>query len=413
MNSKNDFFRALGVSNGDKKDLNRLSRLTGIRCGMLKYYNDTNTLPSGADLEGICSGLGLSSQELMLKMGKFDRNIVAAIQRHSDRIFDMIKDEVQFEPEKKTSPLMVFETEQGKLYQGDCLDLMATLPEDSVDLIFADPPFNLNKLYPSKIDDNLKEEQYLGWCEQWADECIRILKPGGSLFVWNLPKWNTRMAAYLNGRLTFRHWIATDIKYTLPIPGRLYPSHYSLIYYCKGKKPTTFHPDRLPMEICPHCMGDLRDYGGYKHKMNPSGVNMTDVWFDIPPVRHAKYKKRKNANELSVRLLDRIIEIASDETDLVFDPFGGSGTTYVVSEMKKRRWIGIEIGPVEDIIARLADMEGEADYLETIRKDYNNLFTDRNLRKRQECGMWTPESVRKKKLDKQRQKSLFTNNSAR
>jgi site-specific DNA-methyltransferase (adenine-specific) len=135
---------------------------------------------------------------------------------------------------------------------------------------------------------------------------------GGSLFIWNLPKWNTSISGYLNNLLTFRHWISVDIKCNLPISARLYPSHYSLLYYCKGEKPKTFHPDRLPMQVCPSCKTDLRDYGGYKDKMNPRGVNLTDVWYDIPPVRHAKYKRR-DANELSLKLLDRVIEMASEE----------------------------------------------------------------------------------------------------
>jgi site-specific DNA-methyltransferase (adenine-specific) len=273
---------------------------------------------------------------------------------------------------------------------------MQHMDSGSVDLIFADPPFNLNKLYPSNIDDNLKNEQYLRWCENWVDECIRLLKPGGSFFIWNLPKWNTHLSGYLNQRLTFRHWIAVDIKYSLPIKGRLYPSHYSLLYYCKGEKPNTFHPDRLPMDICPHCVGDLKDYGGYKHKMNPDGVNLTDVWLDIPPVRHRKYKKRNGSNELSVRLMDRIIEMASDEGDLVFDPFGGSGTTYAVAEIKNRKWIGIEIGPVDDIINRFETIDEDADYLARIRQHTNCLITDEDLKRRMEKGWWTPDSVRKK-----------------
>jgi site-specific DNA-methyltransferase (adenine-specific) len=273
---------------------------------------------------------------------------------------------------------------------------MHNIDSNSVDLIFADPPFNLNKLYPSKIDDNLKSGQYLRWCEKWANECIRILKPGGSFFIWNLPKWNTYMSGFLNGRLTFRHWISVDIKYTLPIKGRLYPSHYSLLYYCKGEKAANFHPDRLPMSICPHCLGDLKDYGGYKHKMNPDGVNITDVWLDIPPVRHKKYKKRNGSNELSIKLLDRIIEMASDEGDTVFDPFGGSGTTYAVAEIKKRCWIGVEIGPVGDIISRFENIDNDAEYIYNIRKNINCLIRKKDLKRRIENGWWTSDSVRKK-----------------
>eukprot|EP01037_Dinobryon_pediforme_P018005 gene18005-18242_t len=121
----------------------------------------------------------------------------------------------------------ILETPLGRLYQADCITMMRSLPQESVDLAFADPPFNLGKSYSSKINDNLGEPDYLIWCRAWLDEMIRVLKP---------------------------------------------------------------------------------DYGGYKDKMNPKGVNLSDVWTDIPPVRHAKYKKR-DANGLALKLMDRIIPL--------------------------------------------------------------------------------------------------------
>ena len=259
---------------------------------------------------------------------------------------------------------------------------MRSLDSDSVDMIFADPPFNLNKLYPSNINDNLKTERYLEWCETWLSECIRLLKHGGALFLWSLPRWNAEIAAFLCGRLTFVHWIAVDIKYSLPIQRRLYPSHYSLLYFVKGPQARVFHPDRLPMQVCPHCAGDLRDYGGYKAKMNPKGVNLCDVWWDIAPVRHAKYKRRNGANELPLKVLDRVIEMSTDEGDLVFDPFGGAGTTYMAAELKGRRWLGIEIGPTDDIVRRFADIELDRKILSDQRKGLNALFTE-PVRRRQ------------------------------
>jgi site-specific DNA-methyltransferase (adenine-specific) len=258
-------------------------------------------------------------------------------------------------------------------------------------MVFADPPFNLDKDYPSGIDDNRKEEEYLSWCETWLSHCTRVLKHGGSLFVWNIPKWNTYISRYLNNLLNFRHWIATDITYRLPIRGRLYPSHYSLLYYCKGKKPKTFNPDRTPLETCRHCYNDIKDYGGYKRKMNPEGKSLTDVWYDISPVRHSKYKNRSQGNELSIKLMDRIIEMSTEPDDLVFDPFGGAGTTYAVSEMKNRRWLGIEIGPTEAIETRLSDTSDELEHLREIRDDLNNLFPDEVKKKRKKKDIWTDD----------------------
>jgi len=390
------FFEALGIKSKDGQSAQKFARQVGMPVERLRYYNDNNKLPTGSDMKRIYNATGINKEELMLKMGLLDSWLSSVLRKNADQIYSIISSQVQSENERLPMPAPVYETGLGRLYQGDSLDLMKNIDDDTIDLIFADPPFNLKKLYPSNIDDDLKSDQYLRWCGRWADECIRILKPGGSLFIWNLPKWNTYMSAYLNDRLTFRHWIAVDIKYSLPIKGRLYPSHYSLLYYCKGDKPNRFHPDRLPMSICPHCSGDLKDYGGYKHKMNPDGVNLTDVWLDIPPVRHKKYKRRNGSNELSIKLLDRIIELASDSGDLIFDPFGGSGTTYAVSEIKNRRWIGMEIGPVDDIVTRLENINEDRTYLSKIRQNINCLISNEDLEKRIENSWWTPASVRKK-----------------
>jgi len=383
------FFNALQIE--DKLSLNRFSKKTGISVKRLKYYNDGNKMPTGKDLNLILANTDLSKIELMLLTETFHHELKSLIAENAKQIGKLLSPKKEKKESKKDIKTL-FETELGRLYQCDCLDLLKTMKSDSVDLVFADPPFNLNKLYPSKIDDDLKTEQYLSWCENWAYECTRVLKSGGSFFTWNLPKWNTYLSEFLNTILTFRHWISVDIKYSLPVRGRLYPSHYSLLYYCKGEKPNTFHPDRLPMGICPHCYGDLKDYGGYKNKMNPDGINISDVWLDIPPVRHAKYKKRNGSNELSVKLLDRIIEMSSNKGDVIFDPFGGSGTTYVVSELKERKWIGVEVGPINGIIDRFNSIHEDRANLKTLRNDINALIPKKYYKKRVEKGLWTPES---------------------
>lgn len=287
----------------------------------------------------------------------------------------------------------------GALYRGSCLDVLPGLAPESVDLIFADPPFNLGKSYGSGMDDSIPERRYLDWSRQWIDECVRVLKPGGSFFLYNLPKWNLALGSYLNDRLTFRHWIAIEMTYTLPIAGRLYPSHYSLLYFCKGPRPTTFTPDRIAMATCPHCTEELKDYGGYKDKMNPLGISLTDVWKDIPPVRHQKFKRRDDGNELSIKLLDRIITMASRPGDLVLDPFGGSGSTYAVAELKERRWLGIELGPVHQIVARLSpsNLNVERQFLERYRSELNALFPPNVWTARERRGLWTPGRIPKGK----------------
>lgn len=278
----------------------------------------------------------------------------------------------------------ILQTPFGRLYQSDCITVLDALEPESVDLAFADPPFNLGKQYSSNIDDAKTSHEYLEWCQTWLDGMIRVLKPGGSLFLWNLPKWNLPLGAFLGGRLTFRHWITVDIKYSLPINGRLYPSHYSLLYFVKGIKPAIFHPDRLPVPCCRHCGGELKDYGGYKDKMNPKGVNLSDVWTDIPPVRHAKYKKR-DANALSLKLMDRIVAMASDPGSLVLDPFGGSGTTYVAAELTERRWVGCELD-CSAIMDRFESLDADRDHLSQIQANKNTLFTCADMKTRCKAG---------------------------
>jgi site-specific DNA-methyltransferase (adenine-specific) len=257
-------------------------------------------------------------------------------------------------------PEPVYTTAFGRLYQGDCLDLLSATADDIFDLVFADPPFNLGKNYGKGIDDARRDADYLGWCEQWVRASVRTLAPGGAFFLFNIPRWNVELGHVLNAAgMQFRHWIAIDIKYSLPIPGRLYPSHYSLLYYTKGK-PKTFQRPRVAIPVCRHCGGDIKDYGGHRNKLHPDGLNLTDVWLDIPPVRHAS-TKRRSANELSPKLLRRVLEIASAPGDLVFDGFGGSGTTYAVAEEMHRHWVGVELGDVHPIIARLEGRAAEVE----------------------------------------------------
>jgi site-specific DNA-methyltransferase (adenine-specific) len=223
--------------------------------------------------------------------------------------------------------------------------------------VFADPPFNVGKQYRSGTDDKRPEEEYISWCKEWLDECHRILKPGGALFLYNLPKWNVLLGAYLqqDKGMEFRHWIAIEMSACLPIPKRLHPSHYSLIYYTKGA-PKTFRRIRTPIQLCRHCGREVKDYGGHRSAMNPNGVTLKDVWTDIPPVRHRKFKsENRNANALSTKILDRVVEMSTVPGDVVVDPFGGSGTTYAVCEAKHRHWIGMEIDYADDIVSRLTE----------------------------------------------------------
>lgn len=262
-----------------------------------------------------------------------------------------------------------YTSQLGALFAADCMKVLPFIKSDTFDTVFADPPFNLGKEYGSSTHDRRDESEYLTWCQAWLAECVRLLKPGGALFLYNLPKWNVLLGAFLSQQgLDFRHWIAVEMSACLPIPGRLHPSHYSLLYYTKGK-PKTFRRIRTPIQVCRHCGGEVKDYGGHRDAMNPKGVNLKDVWTDVPPVRHWKFKsKNRRANALSTKILDRVVELSTVPGELVLDPFGGSGTTFGVCQEKGRHWIGIEIDFAQDIIDRLESGEirphPNGDYIE-------------------------------------------------
>jgi len=362
----------------------------GISKTKLLKTQQTAYFPSNAQfIQGLLDFLDIGELELNLLLGKLPTEFEEAYYNNISQIAALLKKEVHVE-KKPDLPAPQFRSDLGMLYKNDCIDVLKNLEDDTFDLVFTDPPFNLNKDYDEGVCDDLSTSDYLNWTMRWVRECVRILKPGGYLFVYNIPKWCTHIAGYLNQYLTFWDWIAIDMKYRLPINRRLYPAHYSLIAYVKGTSPTTYNNQRIPLQTCRHCGGDIKDYGGYKSKMNPLGVNVSDVWTDIYPVRHKSTKNRKY-NELPVKLLDRIISMSTNEGDIIFDPFGGSGTTYAVAELLNRHWVGCEIGNCDVIVDRLKDLSNDARQLKKIDADKDLLFTEQAQKLRKKNGFWLTE----------------------
>ncbi len=255
---------------------------------------------------------------------------------------------------------LAYQSALGRLYEADCVEFLKTIPSESVHTFFADPPFNLRKEYGKKGSDSLPDHEYLEWSCSWLDEAARVLVPGGALFVYNLPKWLISYGAHLNSNsaLTFKHWIAIDKAHSLPIPNRLSPSHYGMLYYVKGARPRVFDRDavRIPIAVCRHCGKDVKDYGGHKKYLNPKGLNLSDVWDDIPPVRHRKYKYR-TPNELAPQIVERVILLSTKPGDVICDPFVGGGTTACVAERLGRKWLCADLNTVSAAIRRLSDLE--------------------------------------------------------
>lgn len=228
---------------------------------------------------------------------------------------------------------------QDVILQGDCLDLFKIIPDNSVDMTFADLPFNLKKKYTS-YKDNLELKAYLDWCNEWMGEMVRVTKPTGSIFVHNIPKWLTFFAEELNRIAHFKHWIAWDAA-TMPMGKTLQPAHYGILFYTKEAKGFKFYEIRHP-----HCRDRagrlVKDYGGKKGILHPFGPLISDVWTDIHRIRHS-VRRDEHPCQLPPHLLERIILMSTDEGDSVLDPFSGTGTTAIAAKTLGRHYIGFEL----------------------------------------------------------------------
>jgi site-specific DNA-methyltransferase (adenine-specific) len=220
------------------------------------------------------------------------------------------------------------------------VDLLKQIPDNSVDMTFADPPFNLKKGYKT-YKDSLALQEYLAWCDVWLQEMVRITKPTGSIYVHNIPKWLLYYANTLNKIADFKHWISWDAP-TMPMGKTLQPNHYGILFYAKDIKQLKFYEVRYPHKRDRKSPYLSKDYGGKKGGLHPFGSLVSDVWTDIHRIKHNKYRD-EHPCQLPLHLLERIILMSTDENDIVLDPFNGTGTTALAAKRLGRQYIGLEL----------------------------------------------------------------------
>jgi site-specific DNA-methyltransferase (adenine-specific) len=242
---------------------------------------------------------------------------------------------------KITPPGTLIQHPSGDIVLADALEFLCALKEECADIIFLDPPFNLGKTYGKNGSkhDQKKEADYLAYMEKVVSKSAQVLKKGGALFLYHIPKWAILIASYLEEYLDFRHWIAISMKNGFVRGEHLYPAHYALLYYTKGA-PAVFNRPKIPKPICARCRKDLRDYGGYKAFV-ADGINLSDVWDDISPVRHKKIKTRV-ANELPLVIPERVVAISGQKNGLFIDPFAGSGTAIVAAIAQQMKFVACD-----------------------------------------------------------------------
>lgn len=227
---------------------------------------------------------------------------------------------------------------------GDCLDLLSQVPSNYVTLAFADPPYNLAKDY-SSYNDNVAIEDYLTWCDKWLEQYIRILKPGGTLVVINLPILSIRHFLYLerHAELSRLNWIVWD---ALSAPRRfIMPANYTLLVYRKNDYHNNQNAASRPLFNDDPILQPLAD--GYclrtscvKNRRHVT-KSLSDVWTDIHRVKHNS-KRLDHPCLLPYKLMARIISLYSSKGDVILDTFNGVGTTTLTAHILERRYIGFD-----------------------------------------------------------------------
>jgi site-specific DNA-methyltransferase (adenine-specific) len=244
----------------------------------------------------------------------------------------------------------LFYTKSGIVAASDALDFLRSIPPSVGNIVFLDPPFNLGKSYgrkPSSKDKRIAAHYYQ-FMRSIIFESMRVLKDGGALYLYHLPQWALRFGELLDIHMMFRHWIAIAMKNGFARGRLLYPAHYALLYFTKGT-PNSFHKIKVEPSRCRHCGEYIHDYGGYVDFIR-KGVNLSDFWDDLSPVRH-KSKKTRPANELPIELARRAIKISSVKGGLLIDPFVGSGTTIATAIESKMNYLACDR---EETYCRLA-----------------------------------------------------------
>ena len=229
------------------------------------------------------------------------------------------------------------ETEHN-IINGDSVEELKKLKDGSVDLIVTDPPFNIGKKYNSYADNKSKEE-YLNWCESWLKECVRVLREGGALYLFNYPENNAYLMPFLDKHLTFKRWMAWHYPVNTGMsPTNFTRSQHSILFYIKGEKPKVFNKDDIAEPY-----RNPTDKRIKERIANGSKGKTTYDVFQFNLVKNVSKDKTAHPCQIPVPLLEIFIKASSNKGDLVLDPFGGSFSTAHACKKLGRHSISIEL----------------------------------------------------------------------
>jgi site-specific DNA-methyltransferase (adenine-specific) len=248
------------------------------------------------------------------------------------------------------APTLFYHHPNGELWLGDAIAWLCSLESESVDLIFADPPYNLKK---AEWDSFESQEHYVEWSLQWIEQAARVLKPTGTLYICGFSEILADIKLPALRFFKGCRWLVWHYKNKANLGSDWGRSHESMLHYRKSRQ-FTFNVDdvRIPygnhtLKYPEHPQAETSQYGRDNDKNrlwrpHPKGAKPRDV-IEIPTTCNGMLEKTPHPTQKPEELLRKIVLASSNPGDLVIDPFLGSGTTAVVAEQLRRKWQGCDI----------------------------------------------------------------------
>ncbi|WP_219133074.1 site-specific DNA-methyltransferase [Janthinobacterium sp. UMAB-60] len=241
----------------------------------------------------------------------------------------------------------------GRLFQGNSFDWLESLDDASVDLVFADPPYNIKKAEWDNFDS---QEKYIEWSIRWITQASRVLKPTGSLYVCGFSEILADLKHPASRYFKYCRWLIWHYKNKANLGNDWGRSHESIIHLRKSDASKLNIDDvRMPygahtLKYPSHPQADTSAFSKGAEKKrdawtpHPKGAKPKDV-IDIPTTCNGMGEKTPHPTQKPEELVRKFVLASSNVGDVVLDPFSGSGTTAVVAEQLGRKWMACDLDP--------------------------------------------------------------------
>lgn len=218
-----------------------------------------------------------------------------------------------------------------QVIQGNCIDVLKSISDCSIDLVVADPPYNVGKDYGNGSDKQ-QFDNYISFTKQWLKECHRVLKTDGTIYIFVGFRFISYLYQILENdlKMNFVNWISWHYTQGIGKTKGFSPRHDDILMFSKSDK-YVFNLDdiRIPQKF-------------YRKINNMRGANPGDVW-EVSHIHYCQKNRQPHPTQKPEALIERMVLASSNEQDTVLDPFSGSGTTLRVCQQLNRNAIGIEL----------------------------------------------------------------------